>query len=252
MDMGLKHKLETTQDRLTMHICTIPSAVVTQAIAASGADCVIIDLEHGAIDYAAAHAMIATTQGTDCTPIVRIAAHGEHHVKRALDLGAQGIMFPLIETAVQARAAVASLRYPPNGSRSFGPFLAQSYQGTNLLDYPQAVDGSLFCCLLAETVTAVENIQEICAVPGIDMIVPAQFDLSTSLGIPGDFANPLFQDAVKTIEDAANAANIPLANAALAKPQADALFARGYRAIAGFDVLWLKARAEEAQDWCKA
>lgn len=250
--MTLKQKLETTQDRLTMHICTIPSAAVTQAIAASGADCVIIDLEHGAIDYAAAHAMIAATQGTDCTPVVRIAAHDAQHVKRALDLGAQGIMFPLIETAEQAREAVASLRYPPIGKRSFGPFLAHSYQGSTLQDYPGAVDGSLFCCLLTETVAAVENIEEICAVEGIDMIVPAQFDLSTSLGIPGDFSNPLFQDAVKTIEDAANAANIPLANAALAQSQAEALFAKGYRAIAGFDVLWLKAKAEEAQAWCNA
>lgn len=246
----LKEKIRNTKDRLAVHICTIPSAAVTQAMAASGADGVVIDLEHGAIDYPSAHAMIAATKGFDCAPLVRVANNDATDVKRALDLGAQGIMFPLVETADDARRAVASLRYPPNGTRSFGPFIAHSHADVPLLDYAREVDDTLFCCLLAETVTAVENITEICAVPGIDLIVPAQFDLSTSLGIPGDFANPRFQEAVRTIENAANAAGIPLGNAALAGTQAEALFARGYRVIAGFDVLWLKAKTAEAKEWC--
>lgn len=248
--LTLKEKIWTTKDRLALHMCTIPSAAVTQALAAAGADGVVIDLEHGAIDYASAHAMIAATRGYDCAALVRVAKNDATHVKRALDLGAQGIMFPLIETAEDARRAVASLRYPPNGTRSFGPFIAHSHAGVPLLDYARKVDGTFFCCLLAETATAVENIGEICAVPGIDLIVPAQFDLSTSLGIPGDFSNPRFQEAVRTIEQAANAAGIPLGNAALAREQAEALFARGYRVIAGFDILSLKAKAAETKLWC--
>lgn len=115
--MTLKARLRDTQDRLTMQLCTIPSAVVTQALAAAGSDCLVVDLEHGAVDYASAHAMIAATAGTACAPMIRVTASEPTLVKRALDLGAEGIMFPLIASAKDARAAVASLRYPPAGTR---------------------------------------------------------------------------------------------------------------------------------------
>ena len=98
--MTLKSRLRETRDLLTMQLCTIPSAVVTQALAAAGSDCVVVDLEHGAIDHACAHAMIAATAGTSCAPLVRVTANEPTHVKRALDLGAEGIMFPLIDSVL--------------------------------------------------------------------------------------------------------------------------------------------------------
>jgi len=249
--MTFKTKLGDESLRLTAHVCTIPSATVTQAMAAAGSDAVIIDMEHGAIDYATAHAMIAATAGTACAPLVRVAENDAAQVKRALDIGAEGIVFPLIRTAQDAVRAVASLRYPPNGTRGFGPFLAHSRWGTSLLEYREAVDEQIVCCLLVETRDAIENIEDICAVPGIDVIIPAQFDLSTDLGISGQFNHPDFQAAIAKVEKAAKAAKIPLGNVGLAKPQADALFAKGYRVIAGFDILWLKAIAAETQSWTR-
>ncbi|WP_424968980.1 HpcH/HpaI aldolase family protein [Dinoroseobacter sp. S76] len=246
----LKHKLHSTTDRLTLHVCTIPSATVSQAMAAAGADGVIIDLEHGAVDYASAHAMIAATQGFDCAPTVRIAKNDPAHVKRALDLGAEGIVFPLIDTAEDARAAVESLRYPPAGTRGFGPFIAHSRWGTPMLDYRAGIEPALCCILLVETRAAVENIDAIVEVEGIDMIIPAQFDLSTALGVSGQFDHPEFQAAVAKVEAACRAKGIPLGGVGLAEAQAEALFARGYRAIAGSDLLWLKAKAAETQSWC--
>lgn len=247
-----KDKLQDPAARLTAHICTIPSAVVTQAIAAAGADAVIVDMEHGAVDYASAHAMIAATQGTGCAALVRVAENDPVQVKRVLDLGADGICFPLIRSADDARRAVAALRYPPLGNRGFGPFIAHSRAGTTLQDYKTAVDGSLTAVLLVETADAVENIAEICAVPGIDLLVPAQFDLSTDLGISGQFDHPDFQAAIAKVEAAAFAAGIPLGNVGLTEPQARALFEKGYRVIAGFDLLWLKAKAAEAQGWTRS
>ncbi len=249
--MTFKEKLFNPTIRLTAHVCTIPSAAVTQAMAAARSDAVIIDMEHGAIDYATAHAMIAATAGTSCAPLVRVTENDSAQVKRVLDLGAEGIVFPLIRTARDAEQAVASLRYPPNGTRGFGPFLAHSRWGTSLMEYREAVDGHLVCCLLVETRDAVENIEAICAVPGIDAIIPAQFDLSTDLGVSGQFDHPDFLAAVAKVEDAANSAGIPLGNVGLAKPQADALLAKGYRIIAGFDILWLKAMAAETQSWIR-
>lgn len=247
--MTLKARLKGTQDRLTMQLCTIPSAVVTQALAAAGSDCVVVDLEHGAIDHACAHAMIAATAGTSCAPLVRVTASEPALVKRALDLGAEGIMFPLIESAQDAQGAVASLRYPPAGTRGFGPFIAQSRWGAQMQTYRSAVEEHLVCCLLIETRGAVEAIEEICAVPGVDIIVPAQFDLSTALGVSGQFDHPEFVAAVARIEAAALAAGLPLGGVAFSRAQAETLFARGYRIIAGFDVLWLRAQAGEMQAW---
>ncbi|MDP5086882.1 MAG: aldolase/citrate lyase family protein [Yoonia sp.] len=248
---NFKHRLHSTQDRLTGHICTIPSATVTQAMAAAGADAVIIDMEHGAVDYASAHAMIAATKGTGCAPLVRVAENDPSHVKRVLDLGAEGIVFPLIRTADDARKAVASLFYPPKGNRGFGPFIAHSMAGVPLAEYKDAVDGTLSCVLLIETVDAVENIEEIVKVPGIDLLVPAQFDLSTDLGVSGQFDHPDFIAAIAKVEKASLAAGIPLGGVALAEAQAASLFARGYRLIAGFDLLWLKAKTAETQAWTK-
>jgi len=159
--MTFKNRLHDTQERLTAHLCTIPSAVVTQAMAAAGADAVIIDLEHGAIGYPEAQAMIAATAGTRCAPLVRIAKLDEAHTKRALDLGAEGLVFPLIGTAEDAARAVASLRYPPEGSRSFGPFIAHSRYGTDMMGYAAGFADRAVCALLAETVEAVENIEAI-------------------------------------------------------------------------------------------
>ena len=160
--MKLKQRLSDTQDRLANFIVTVPSAVVTQALAAAGADSLIIDIEHGAVDYGSAHAMIAATHGYNCAALVRIAENTDAQVKRALDIGAQGIVFPLIETAEQASWAVSSLRYPPHGRRTFGPFIAHSFEGVPLAEYADHIDDTLTCCLLVETVKGVENIEQIC------------------------------------------------------------------------------------------
>ena len=244
-----KSKLRDTDARLTSHLCTIPSAIVTQAMAAAGADSVIIDMEHGAVDYGSAHAMIAACAGTGCAPLVRIAANEDWQVKRVLDLGAEGICFPLIRTAEDAARAVASLRYPPNGNRGFGPFIAHSHESVALMDYRAHVDESRVCMLLIETVEAVENIEAICAVPGIDVLVPAFFDLSTAYGVSGQFNHPDVLAAREKIESAAKAAGLPLGGPALTKAQADSLFDAGYRVIAGFDILFLKEKTAETQGW---
>ena len=85
--------------------------------------------------------------------------------------------------------------------------------------------------------------------PGIDLMIPAQFDLSTSLGLSGQFDHPDFQAAVTKIEKACLNAGLPLGNVALSQDQAKGLFDRGYRVLAGFDAIWLRAKAAETQSW---
>lgn len=247
--MNFKDKLTNTGRRLSCLLCTAPSPVVTQAVAAAGLDAVIIDMEHGAVDFGTAHAMIAATQGTGCAPFVRVPEINEVQVKQVLDMGAEGICFPLIRTVEDAARAVASMQYPPNGTRGFGPFIAQSRWNTTLMDYSSYQD-KLVCMLTIETREAVENIEDICQIPGIDMIIPAPFDLSTDLGVMGQFDHPEFVAAIARIEAASNDAGIPMGGVGRAKPQAEALFARGYRLIADFDVLLLRDKVVEMNDWC--
>jgi 4-hydroxy-2-oxoheptanedioate aldolase len=249
---SLKTKLTKSANRLTGAVCTIPSAVVTQAIAAMGMDLVIIDLEHGAVDYGSAHAMIAATAGTTCAPLIRVAEIDEAQVKRVLDLGAEGIVFPLVRDAADAARAVASLRYPPRGTRGFGPFIAQSRWGSSLPAYQKDVEDHLVCCLLIETLEAIENIDAICATPGVDFLVIATFDLTTSLGVSGQFDHPDFLTAVQKVEASANRAGLPLGGNAMDETQVRALFDRGYRMVAGFDALWLRQKAGEMVDWAKS
>ena len=250
--MLFKRKLADQRRRLTMEVCVIPSPVVTQAIAAAGADAVIIDQEHGAAGQEALHAMIAATAGTECAPLVRIPEIGAAFVKRALDMGAEGIVFPLVKTADDARACVASVQYPLMGSRGWGPFIAHSRWQVPLMEYLPRVADQVVCCLLLETADAVRNIDEICAVPGIDCAIVAQFDLSTTLGISGQFDHPEFRAAVHRIEQAALKAGIPLgAGPARTQREAEDLFERGYRILANFDVLRLKAAVAETAAWAR-
>lgn len=246
----LKQKLTQETSRLHLPLCVIGSPVVAQALAAAGSDGVIIDMEHGAIGPAEAQAMIAATAGTDCAPLVRVPDLSAVAAKRALDLGAEGLVFPLIRTAEDAAKAAAMLQYPPHGTRSFGPMVAAPRYGTDMAGYSADFGARAICCLLAETAEAAENIDAICAVPGIDLIIVAPYDLSTSLGRPGDFDAPDFKAAFAKIEDAVLAAGIPLGSVALTEAVAQAQFARGHRVILTVDTLSLSSAAQEARRWC--
>lgn len=251
--MQLKRKLADPGLGLSMELCVLPSAAVTQAAAAAGTDMVVIDQEHGAIGIEALHAMIAATAGSGCAPLVRVPEIGGAHVKRALDLGAEGIVFPMVRSVEEARAAIASLRYPPTGTRSWGPFLAHSRWGTAIDEYVPALGDRIVCCLLIETVEAVAEIDAILALEGVDFAVVAQFDLSTSLGRPGDFASPAFVEAVQRIEAAARQTGVPLGIGPVAdREHAARLRARGYRILISFDVLRLRTGFTALADWAHA
>jgi len=174
----------------------------------------------------------------------------EGHVKAALDMGAEGIVFPLVRTAAEAERCVSLVTYPPAGTRGWGPFVAHSRYGTSLAGYANEVGPQVTCCLLIETPEAVENIESILDVPGVDLVVIAQFDLSTALGVFGQFDSPVFLDAVDTIERAAIARGMPLCAAALTPEQTALLIAKGYRVFAhGFDVLMLKNQIAGFRTW---
>jgi len=251
MAMSLKAKLADPSRLLNFQVCVIPSAVATQAMAAAGTDCLIFDQEHGPVDFASLHAMIASTQGTACAPLVRIAEIHEVHVKRALDAGAEGVCFPLARTAKDVERCVSAMRYPPSGKRGWGPFVAHSRWGTQMFEYAAGPAAETVCMVLLETVDAVKNIDEICAVEGVDIFVIAPFDLSTELGISGQFEHPKMKETVGRLESAVLRAGIPLGGVALTRDATQSLISRGYRMTGGLDVLWLKSAVAQSCDWSK-
>lgn len=239
--MKLKDKLADPTYRICSELCVIPSATVTQALASTGLDSLIIDQEHAATNPETLHAMIAATQGTDCAALVRVVDHNPANVKLALDLGAEGIVFPLVRTPEEAAHCVATMRYPPEGVRGWGAFVAHSRWHTSVPEYLPKFGDKTVCVLLIETPEAVENIDAIFATEGVDLAVVALFDLSTMLGVSGQFQHPKVLEAIGTIERAARRANMPLGGPfASTKSEVDALFARGYRVVAGVDLLQLK------------
>jgi 4-hydroxy-2-oxoheptanedioate aldolase len=249
---GLKQRL-VEGETVAGYMCLIPSAVSVQAIAAAGASWVIIDLEHGPIGPESLHAMVAATAGTSCAPLVRVPKADEVWVKRALDAGAEGICFPLINTAEDAANCVSLMRYPPDGRRGWGPFVGHARWGTSLFDYLPKRGDKAVCMITIETAEAVRNIDHICRVEGIDCVVIGSFDLSTDLGISGQFGNLLFKEASARVEKAVLAAGLPLGGAALTPEQSKLLLERGYRVLLhGFDVLMLGAHVREAKAWREA
>jgi 4-hydroxy-2-oxoheptanedioate aldolase len=244
--MNLKSKLADPARRLSSEICIIPSATMAQAVASTGVDIIVIDTEHAATSPETLHAMIAATQGFDCAPLVRVIDHNPANVKLALDLGAEGIVFPLVRSAREAAECVATTRYPPLGVRGWGAFVAHSRWNVSAMDYLPTFADRIVCCLLIETVEAIDNIDEIFSVEGVDCAYVAPFDLSTSLGISGQFTNPIFVEAVRKVEAAAKRASIPLGGGpANSKAEIDDLFSRGYRIAGGFDILQLKRAVGE-------
>ncbi len=247
---SMKQRMREGSEPLSGYVNIIPSPVVTQAIASAGADWIVIDQEHGPVGPESLHAMIAATQGTTCSPWVRVARRDEASVKAALDAGAEGIMFPLVDSANAAAECVALTQYPPDGRRSWGPFVAHSRWGVSLFDYKGRRGTETICGLQIETRAAVDHIEEICEVAGVDYMLISPFDLSTDLGVSGRLDAPELLDAISHAERAILEAKIPLGGAALTSDQTKALLERGYRILAhGFDVLIIKQFIRQAADW---
>lgn len=225
-------------------IVTMPSVQVVQTLASAGVDWIIIDMEHSAIGPGAAHAMIAATTGTQLVPLVRLSWSHPWQAKTVLDLGAMGVVFPMICSAAQAREAARSVRYPPDGDRLWGPFYAPMRTGQSMADYIASANESVTSIITIEHPSAIESIDEIMSVPGIDLAFIGPGDLATALGIPGQFDHPSLKKAVGDAEAGILKSNVALGGVARTPEQARQMLGRGYRAIVfGFDWMLLQHSA---------
>ncbi|HJX61686.1 MAG TPA: aldolase/citrate lyase family protein [Dehalococcoidia bacterium] len=180
---------------------SIPSAFSAEVMAHHGLDWLCVDMQHGLIDYETALAMLQAISTTETTPIVRVPWNDQAIIMKMLDAGAYGVIVPMVNTRADAEAAVAACRYPPQGIRSFGPIRAVYYAG---FDYFAYANREVCCIPQIETATAVENLDEILSVPGVDAVYIGPMDLSISLGLPPQMDSdvPAYAEARQRILEA--------------------------------------------------
>jgi 2-keto-3-deoxy-L-rhamnonate aldolase RhmA len=166
-----------------------------EIMARTGVDWLVIDLEHGAIDMGEARSLIQIIDLAGCVPLVRVAANDPVRIKQALDAGARGVIIPMINTPDEARAAVTAAYYPPVGTRGVGLARAQDY-GIGFDSYRSQAAEETIVIVQIEHIDAVRNLEAILAVAGVDGFMVGPYDLSGSVGHPGDFNHPAVRQAM--------------------------------------------------------
>ncbi|HCR18843.1 MAG TPA: 2-dehydro-3-deoxyglucarate aldolase [Candidatus Latescibacteria bacterium] len=179
------------------------SSLTVEMAGQSGFDWVLIDIEHGSGDHESLVHQLQSISSTPAVPIVRIANNDPPRFKRVLDMGASGVMVPYVSTVEEAELAVASMRYPPRGIRGVAKLNRGSAFGNEFDEYYDKGHELLTTVVQIETAEAVDNIDKIAAVDGVDVLFIGPLDLSVNLGIPQQFDHPTFLEAKRKVSEAA-------------------------------------------------
>jgi 4-hydroxy-2-oxoheptanedioate aldolase len=172
----------------------IPNGFSAETMAHQGCDTLTVDMQHGVIDYQRAIEMFTAISTTETVPVARVQWLDPGHLMKALDGGAYGIICPMISTAEDAEKLVSWTRYPPEGSRSFGPIRGLLYGGA---DYPDKANATVVVFAMIETQAGLDNLEDILRVPGLDAVYIGPSDLSLALG-----CRPTFDDVDKPVAEA--------------------------------------------------
>ena len=174
----------------TLGWLSVSHGMTAEVMARQGFDALCVDLQHGTSEMSDVLPMLQAISQTDTVPFVRVAWNDPAPIMKALDLGAYGIIVPLVNNAEEAARAVSACRYPPDGMRSFGPVRASQYGGA---DYPRKANEEIIVMAMIETKEGLTNLEAICATPGLDAVYIGPSDLSYALDLEprGDNPDPL-------------------------------------------------------------
>jgi len=171
---------------------------IAEVMADAGFDHLVFDTEHAPLDLETVQVQLQAMSATDVTPIIRVAWNDMVLIKRALDIGAKGLVIPWVNTGEDAERAVKSCRYPPAGLRGVGPRRASRY-GLDEKEYFANADKDLLIIVQIETAEAVKNVEEILSVDGIDAFFIGPSDLAASLGFLGQYQHPKAVEATEKV-----------------------------------------------------
>ncbi|GAP86257.1 putative aldolase citrate lyase family protein [Rosellinia necatrix] len=226
---------------------TLPGHNVSRVLARTpGVDWVLVDCEHGNIDDAAMHEAVPAIASCGVSPIVRIPDTQGWMIKRALDAGAHGILLPLLRSAEEARRVVAAAKFPPEGQRGLGsPFAMERFNPIpTMTEYFQHANQSLLTIVQIETKEALEAVDEIAAIPGVDVLFVGPYDLGNNIGYPilDGVMKPELEQAVDRVLAATNKAGKKAGFYASSGEQAKKYADKGFHMInAALDTTLLEA-----------
>lgn len=213
---------------------TLPSPEIAEMISKCGFDWLFLDGEHGPASILDWQRVMQAVNGR-CACVLRVPSCSEVHIKRALDIGADGIILPMINSADQARDAVAWTRYPPEGRRGIGLARAHGY-GLDFADYMARANEDTGLILQVEHIDAVDNIDAIADVEGVDAIFVGPYDLSASMGKTGQLDDPEVRGAIDRVAAACRQKRLPLGYFGVTAESVRPLIEDGYSLIcAGTD-----------------
>jgi len=212
---------------------------IARIIAEAGADFVVFDMEHTGWSVETIRTLLATVRCTTLVPLVRVPTTEYDFIARVLDMGAMGIMVPMVESAEQARAIVAAAKYPPEGRRGAAFGIAHDdYAGGDIPEKIRSANREGLLLAQIETAAGVKKVDEIAAVPGIDVLWIGQFDLSLSLGIPGELAHPQLIAAMDQVVAACQRHGKTAGIMAPDLPTGRELLKQGFRMLSYSGDLW--------------
>lgn len=205
--MALKSRLNRSELTIGSWV-TLGHPSIAEIMASAGFDWLVLDMEHSVLELSEVQAIIQVLDAKQCPAIVRLTSNHPDQIKRVMDAGATGVMVPMIKSAADAKAAVDGVYYPPRGQRGVGLARAQGY-GSSFQAYRQWLEENAVIVVMIEHVDAVKAIDEILAVPGIDAYIIGPYDLSGSMGRPGDLNHPDVQAAIAHVLEAGRRAQKP-------------------------------------------
>ena len=226
-------------------LISIPAAEVVEIISELGFDWLFVDTEHSSFNSSGAQVVLQAA-GERCPCVIRVPANEEVWIKKALDIGAAGIIAPQVNSAEDAQQIVRMCKYPPLGRRGVGIGRAHKY-GLRFKEYLQSANEEIAVILQAESTHAVDNISEIVRVEGVDAVFIGPYDLSASLGKMGKIKDKQVQDAMAAIAAACKKAGVPLGIFVDTAESAKQFIQQGFTLITiGVDGLHLAAGAKAA------
>jgi len=214
---------------------------IAEIMSSAGFDWLTIDLEHSVIGIEKLHSLILAIESNGCVPLVRLTGNDPNLAKRVMDAGSYGVIVPMVNSVNDAELAVRSIKYPPRGHRSVGIARAHGY-GPGFADYVRVANEESILIIQVEHIESVHNLEEILKVEGIDGLIIGPYDLSGSLGLPGELEHPRVVEAREKILEVAKEKGIA-AGIHIVYPSIEEFGRRleeGYRFIAfGTDFIYL-------------